>query len=258
MRNNIKSPPTVKSVSRAMDVLESIRNGTNTLTDISRRANLGKTTTYRLLKTLQASGFVTQDPVTQHYYLGHMIFRLASDITTLHQRLILCAYDEMEHLRELTGETVSLQIKVGGQRVLLEELPSKQHIKLTLGHGFATPLHIGSGGKALLSQLPENEIQMILNCTRLVGMTTNKIIDKDELLNEIRKIKEEGYSITFGESLVGNAGLAVPIKNYEYPAALSIFGPDYRFNRDIMMKFLKELKNSADRISKKLIKQIDM
>jgi len=255
MSNTIKnSPIVVKSVVRASDILKSLGNGAEMLTDISKTVNLNKTTTHRLLKTLEASGFVVQDPVTQRYYLGHMIVRIASSPTISHQRLIVYAFDEMKYLRDLSGETVILQIKVGAQRMILEELPSNQPIRFTLRKGSVTPIYIGSGGKVLFSQLPESERQMIMNGIKLVSMTTNKIIDKEALANELNRIKKEGYAIAFSESMVGSASMSVPIKNYVCPAALGVCGPEVRF-REKMMNSLKELRESADRISRKLSEQ---
>jgi len=256
MRNTTKNSPVVESIVRASDILKSLGDGAEMLTDISNRVNLSKTTTYRLLKTLEASGFVVQDPVTQLYYLGHMVVRLAASPTMSHQRLIVYAFDEMKYLRDLSGETVAIQIKLGAQRMILEELPSKQHIRFTLGNGFVMPLYTGAGGKILLSELPESEMQWILNGIKLVSKTTNKIIDKERLINDIKKVKQTGYAISFGETIVGNAGIAVPIKNYVCPVALGIFGPEVRFRKN-MMNFLKDLRESVNRISKKLLEQED-
>ena len=248
-----KKSPIVNSIVRASDILKSLGQGAEMLTEISNIVNLNKATVYRLLKTLRVSGFVAQDPVTQRYYLGHMIAQLASSPTILHERLAVCAFDEMKHLWDLSGETVALHIKVGAQRMILEELPSKQHIRLTLGKGFIVPLYTGgAAGKVLLSQLPESERQMILNCTKLVSMITNKVIDKEALLNEVKKVEKEGYAISFGETIQGSAGIAVPVKNYVCPVALGIFGPEVRFRRNLM-NFLKELKDNADRITRKFI-----
>lgn len=174
MRNKFQKSPPVNSILRASHILQALGDGMENLTDISKALSLNKTTTYRLLKTLETSGFVVQDPLTKRYYLGHLIVRLASSPTISHQRLIVYAFDDMKYLRELSGESVSLQVKVGAQRMVLEELPSNHNIRFTLGRGFVAPLHIGAAGKVLLSELPERELQMILNGTNLVTARTNK------------------------------------------------------------------------------------
>jgi len=252
MRNNSDRLSRVRSVVRATEILKCLGNGVERLTDISSKLNLNKATTYRLLKTLEVSGFVFQDPVTQRFYLGHMIVQLASNPTISHQRLIICAFDDMQYLRDLTGESVGLQIKVGAQRMFLEVLPSNQNIRFTLEKGYVAPLHIGAGGKVLLSELPENERQMILDSTKLVILRTNKIIDKEALRREVNQIKKKGYAITFGETIPGSGGISIPIKNYVCPVVLGIFGPEDRIKKNLM-NFLKMVKESAERISGKLL-----
>lgn len=252
MRNNKQKISIVNSVVRALDVLKSLGGSLKTLTDVASSLNLDKTTTYRLLKTLETSGFVVQDPVTKHYYLGPLLVRLVSNPTIEHQRLIVYALDEMKYLRNLSGESVALWVKVGAQRTILEELPSTHNIRFTLGKGFFAPMHYGTGGKVMLSELPESEKQMILNGTKLVTRT-NEILDKEALIIELNKIKEQGYVITFDETIEGSGGISVPIKNYVCPAALSIFGPKERFRKDVIMSLINDIKESADRVSRKFL-----
>lgn len=250
MRNKISKVPTVQSVVRATEILKCLGDGLERLTDISKKLNLSKTTTYRLLKTLEVSGFAIQDPVTQRFYVGHLVVQLASNPYISHHWLLICASDDIQRLRDLSGESVGLQVKIGTQRMFLEVLLSNQSIRLTFDKGFVAPLHIGAGGKVLLSELPENERQMILDHTK-VTMRTNEIIDKEALIREVNQIKTKGYAITFSETIPGSGGISVPIKNYICPVALGVFGPEERIKKN-MTDLLKMVKESADRISRKL------
>lgn len=252
MRNIPESRILVKSIVRASAILQVLGEGAEMLTDISKRTGLNKTTTHRLLNTLKASGFVVQDDVTKHYYLGQLITHLASKPTILHQKLATYSFNEMKYLRDLSEETVVIWIKVGTERMVLEELPSNQPIRFTKGKGFFAPLYTGAGGKVLLSQVPDNERRMILNAIELVRFTKTTITDKEALLKEVREAEEKGYATSFGELINGNSGIAVPIKNYGCPASLGIFGPEVRFKKN-MMNLLREVKESAERISRKLI-----
>lgn len=251
MRNE-PNPNIIQSIVRATAVLESMNEGLSRVTDISNEINLGKTTVHKLLKTLEALGYVVQDPVTHHYYLGGLLVRLSSNPIISHQRLILYAFDEMKYIRDLTGETVALQVKLGVKRIFIEELPSTHNIRFTLGKGSVAPLHIGGGGRVLLSQLSQRELEQYLNRIKLVNEATNEIIDKEELKNKVKRIKQEGYDTSYDETALGGAGISVPIKNYTYPAAISIFGPKERF-KEKMMFFLPEIMERADCISKKLL-----
>ena len=59
--------------------------------------------------------------------------------------------------------------------------------------------------------------------------------------------------ITFDETIEGSGGISVPIRNYVCPATLSIFGPKERFRKEVIMSLVKEIKESAARISRKLL-----
>lgn len=252
MRNKLQNRSRIKSVIHATDILKAIGEGLEQVTTISSRVNLTKATTHRLLKTLESQRFVVQDPRSRHYHIGPLIARLVSSYTVMHQRLIACAFDEMRDLWELSGETVALNVRIGAQRLVLEELTSNHPIRFTLGKGLITPLHIGAGAKSLLSELPEGELETYLSGRRLVTLQTNEPIDKEKLMQEIREIKQRGYTTSFGETIKGGVGISVPIRNYESPASLVIAGPEDRFAPN-MMNLLKDLKESAERISRKLL-----
>jgi len=254
MINNNKKTQLTASVVYASEILKCLADGVERLTDITHRLKLNKATVFRLLKTLESSDFVLQDPQNKHYYLGPLTLRLTSNPTVSHQRLIIYAFDEMKRLRDLNNETVALHIKVATQRMILEEMPSTQNIRFTLGKGFVSPLHIGSAAKLLLSELPEDEREMYVNGVKLINPRTNEIIDKGALINELNKIKNAGYAISWDETIQGSAGIAVPIKNYVFPATLSMYGPKDRFMPH-KMNYLGELKVSAERISAKFLER---
>lgn len=252
MRNSNKS---VQSISRAVAILKILSaGGRYSLTDISNSVKLSKSTVHRLLKTLEASEFVVQDPITRRYYLGQFIVRIASNYRISHQNLIICALGEMEHLRDVSGETVCLSISMGSNRYTLEELPSKQNVKFTLGKGFSGPLHVGSAGKALLSQLTNTELDRLLRHLNIGPDGDTKPLDKKALIADVENARTQGYSISFGEVINDAAAISVPIKNYICPACLSIFCPAYRFNS--MTKFLPEMLKAAEHISLESSKQI--
>jgi DNA-binding IclR family transcriptional regulator len=158
----------------------------------------------------------------------------------------------MKNLRDLTRETVVLHILVGTQRVCLEELESLENIKYSAAKGSVSPIYTGAAGKALLSQLKENDLQLLLRNLRLDPIGPNTIKNHKILLKEVQKARRQGYATSFGERVAGSAAISVPIEKYICPVALSVLGPDNRFPLKIMMKFLAEIKISAARISDKL------
>lgn len=243
---------TVNSITKGADILKILSDGTDRISDLSDRLSLSKGTAHRLLKSLETSGLVMQDPVTRRYYLGSLILNLASKPIIAHQNLIVSAFGEMKYLRDLCRETVVLHIRIGLERICLEELQSLQNIKYTAGKGFVAPIYTGSAGKMLLSEMGDNEIQLLMKNLLLVPMGPSTITDKGRLSEELKKVKNQGYAISFGERIPGSASISVPIKNYICPVALSVLGPDNRFSLDAMLDFLGEIKESASRVSRRL------
>ena len=243
---------TVNSLIRGGNILERISKGENKLSGISESLNLSKGTTYRLLSTLKEINFVVQDPISLKYYLGPSILRFLSNPTVIHSALIVCAFEQMEYLRDLTRETVLLHIRAGVQRMCIEELESPENIKHTNGIGFIAPLYVGAAGKTLLAELEDRQIHLLLNSITLAPITPKSITDQKKLFKEINKIRKQGYAMSLGERIVGGSCLSVPIKDYTIPVALSVLGLENRFNIDEMMDLLEKIKKSAEKISSNL------
>ena len=119
----------VNTILKAADILKCLTKGINQSSNIAGNLDLSRSTTHRLLKTLQAAEFVIQDPITLRYNLGPLVHYLADYSTRYHHNLIFCALPEMEKLRNTTGETIVLVIRVGLRRMYLEELPSFHLLK---------------------------------------------------------------------------------------------------------------------------------
>ena len=99
--------------------------------------------------------------------------------------------------------------------------------------------------------LSDGELHVLLSNIKFVSVTPATITDKDTLLEEVRKTREQGYATSFGERTSGSASISVPITSYTCPVALSILGPEDRFSTT-MMGLVDELKLSAARISKRV------
>lgn len=251
MRKMENTEKPINSILRIKNILECVVSGQERFTDISKRLNLSLSTTHRLIKSLQITGFVTQDPLNRHYFLGPLISKLASNINASHLGLIVCAHRDMEELWRLTGETVSLATRIGMQTVQLEELPSHHDLKITTGRIFAAPVYAGAAGKVLLSQLDGKDLKTIIKKVELVRFAPNTIIDKEKLMEEVEKVKNYGYSISYSEVRRGASSISVPIRNYFCEIALTVYGPDSRFSPE-ETDVIEAIKRSSIRISNKV------
>ena len=244
----------VNTIMKAADILKCVTKGINQSSNIAANLKLSRSTTHRLLKTLQAAGFVIQDPITLLYSLGSFAYYLADYSTRHHHNLISCALPEMEKLRSITGETIVLVIRVGLRRMYLEELPSFHPLKYAAGRGYSPPVYAGATGKMLLSQMPHQELLRLIDTITLERVATNTITDRNALLHEIENIRRKGYAVSHSELVEGAASVSVPIKNYSQAVAMCVLGPENRMaNRT--EEILKELRRTASAIEKAIIRE---
>ena len=132
---------------------------------------LSAATAHRILKTLQSQAYLEQDPQTRAYSLGIGILKLASNIADRHNEVAILA-STMNRIREITGETISLHRRVGDRRVCIAEDVSRQPVRVASGVGKSYPLNGGAASKAIMSLLPDEEIERILD----LGNTRPRVV----------------------------------------------------------------------------------
>jgi DNA-binding IclR family transcriptional regulator len=238
---------------RAASILLCLSDGINTVSDIADYTKISKTTVHRLLNALEESQLAMKEPLNHRYYLGHLIAHIGSRPQKTHEHMIICALDELKHLSDYTEETVSLGIEVGLQYLSLREIQSKHDPIIIIESRRMVPLLAGATSKVLLSQLSDEELELVMQFIKLEPITDHTITDKETFIAGVRQARQQGYAITYGERLPGFIGMAAAVRNYTCPAVLNILGPEIRL-KPRLDEFLEELKSSADRVSQNITK----
>lgn len=242
----------MNSIRRAAETLKLLAGHPLRFTDVARELQLTKSTAHRLLRALEQTELIKKNPLSGRYHVGPLISRLAASPISEHQFLITCSIGEMRRLRDLSGETVNLQVPLGTERVCLEEIQSNEFIKYVSGKGAVYPIFAGSAGKMLLSMMPDEQIGILMRKFYYVPSAPNPIKEPDALWKEIKLARKSGHSVSFGERVAGSASVAVPVSDYVCPVILNILGPADRFTKDSIDRILSEMKSSAARISNEL------
>jgi DNA-binding IclR family transcriptional regulator len=238
----------VQSISRAAEILACISNGANSITDIASSCKLSKSTAHRLLRALVESNLVTRDPVKRQYYLGYLVTRLIYRPEIINEYLVICANEELKRLADITGETVSFGLMIALRYVNLLSIPSKYDLRVIEEPKKAGSIYTGASGRVLLSQLSNKELKTAIKCIRLYPVGDFTSVDKEQLTEQIKLIRQQGYEVSSGEQSSGVMCMAASIKNYELPVVLYILGPENRMKLRTS-EYLDSLINSAGRIS---------
>jgi IclR family transcriptional regulator, KDG regulon repressor len=202
----------VRTVNRISDILNCFtrEQPALSLTTISNRLELPKSTVHRLLTALESQGFLMREANGRDFQLGYQL---------LHWGMVAqCALDlrneALPFLRKLsasTGETAILSVRDGLQGVCLEMVASSQPVRLTMQAGQRLMLHAGASAKVLWAFLPDAEIQRILNAIELPALQPGAITDRNRLCDELVAIRQRGYAVSFEETDPGAMGIAAPV-----------------------------------------------
>jgi DNA-binding IclR family transcriptional regulator len=243
------------SIAHATEILICLCDDIHKVSDIARQTGFSKSTVHRVLKLMEQSQLAVQDTINRRYYLGPLITRLASNAITTHQRLITCADAEMKRLADITEETIVLDIMIGFKYLTLHEIASRHHLKVTNEIKLAGPLYAtlyaGASIKALMAQLDDKRLQMLMSIINIIPVTERTITNKKILLAQVADTRKVGYAVSRSERIPDTICISVPVYHYSLPVALSVVGPDIRLQSRIR-EVVQELKTSSTRITRNI------
>lgn len=219
----------VQSVDRAVSVLEFLAGaGWSGVTEIADALGVHKSTSWRLVATLEARGLVAQHEDTGKYHLGFGLVHLARAVTVgfdLKRR----ARPVSERLADQTGETVVIAVPDGDGVVNIDQIIPQSGVVSMSWMGRRTPLHCSANGKALLAFLPDDEREETLAAPH-ERFTPHTVIDRDQLEQQLAAVRRDGYAAALEELEQGLNAVAAPIMaaDGELLGALSISAPAWR------------------------------
>ncbi|EGL83062.1 transcriptional regulator, IclR family [Caldalkalibacillus thermarum TA2.A1] len=238
---------TVRSVERALDILLCFTTQHElSLTEISHQVGLNKSTVYRLLASLEKKGFVAKNEATEKYRLGFRVWELSAHLERVDDPAVMLL-PEMERLRDILDETVTLYVRDGKERVRVQAVESKQTIRRVAPIGVRMPLNVGASGKILVAYAEPEVQEMILN-----DPDWPEHIDKEAFMLQLLKIRQLGYATSVEEREAGTSAIAAPIFNRQGKcvAALAVSGPTGRLTLEKMEEIAPTVMDFASRMSK--------
>lgn len=236
---------TVRAVERALDILLCFTDASElSLTEIASKVNLHKSTVHRLLASLEGKGFVQRDSATEKYGLGFSLWELSVHLSHSDD-LGVMLLPEMERLRDLVGETVSLYVRDGMERVRIQAVQSNQAIRRVAPVGARMPLYVGASSKVLTAYDDEAVQEQVLHeAERSNGF------DRQSYSQHLRDIRTIGYATSVEEREPGAAAIAVPVidRSGRLVAALAVSGPANRLTQEMMMVYVSTISEAARRM----------
>ncbi len=247
--------PTIQSLQRGLSILEYVsRRGEGvTMAEISRHVGLHTSTTFHLVRTLSALGYLHQDQVTREYCAGAKIFHLAASASTEVQLLKLAGPTLSEMARQ-TGETSHLAVLERGEVIVVEKVDGTSQVRLSDRVGYPRPAHCTAIGKALLASLPHAELDACLQNADLRPLTPKTITSAAQLRHELDRVRTQHYAVDDEEFAQGIRCVASSVRNFsgQVKAAIGVSGPVWRVTLDRIGELTKLVVDAAQRLSQTL------
>jgi len=244
-----------QSINRALSILEAfpIHGPEIGLSTLSRLLGINKTTTYRIIKTLEANGYISRSPISRNYRLGANVLELGA----YYQAKLDIRNSSLPYLKSLskkTGQASFLCVRSIHDAICIDYVPvdtNQDYFALKIGG--RQPLHCGGASRAFLMDMQEEELAAYANETGLPSLTPRSITSLDQLLEDVNISRRQGFVFSDEDVTTGIAAIGVPVFDYsrKIVAAISISGIA-QVLRDNLEELSSETINAARSISESM------
>ena len=215
----------IRAAVRALAIFDAFDNEhlSLSLPEIAERIGMPKTTAFRLIDTLERTGFLVRMD-NQRYCLSLKLARLGGLVrSTLNIRAI--ARPTMLDVNEQTSETITLNAIVGNDRMVLDAVDTPSPLMSMARPGERLPLLVSASARILMAYMRPERLEQVL-----AANVRSNPFDRAAFDREVARFRRQGYGISRGQRVPGLTAVAVPIFdiNNEVHYCLSLTGPSVR------------------------------
>jgi DNA-binding IclR family transcriptional regulator len=202
----------VPAINKCFAILELLAQSKQPLgiSGISGKLALNKSTVFNIVHTLMDLN-VLENQSGGKFVLGTRFYTLGN-MAGKRSRLIHTAHPYLEAINEKTKLSAFLGLRSDRRAILIDKVDSAYGIKVSSEIGIQMPILAGAGIKAMLSQLSDEQIDMILARTELKRYTPFSIVDKAAYKKEILEVRKQGVAYDREEYIEGMVAFAIPVK----------------------------------------------
>ncbi|MDX9875266.1 MAG: IclR family transcriptional regulator [Spongiibacteraceae bacterium] len=206
-----------------MRVLSGHPNGLS-LGAIAQQVDLPRSTVQRIVAALEVEGLAESVGPGGGFRLGpelgRLIYQSQIDIITVVRPLL-------EELSTRLSESVVLAGAEHDQVLIIDRVVAERELRVVFQVGtIRVPMHTSATGKALLSQMTDEQVNSLLPDPLPCGI--GKVRKRADLLAELQEIRATGIASDLEGYMAGIAGYAVPVDTYLGHFAVAVVMPSSR------------------------------
>jgi len=172
-------------------------------------AGMDRATTRRCLLTLAHQGYADYDG--KFFTLTPRVLRLGTACLAT-MPLPQMVQPWLDALSEELGESSSVSILDGAEIVYVARAAQRKVMSIALMPGSRLPAYCTSMGRVMLAALPEAQARDIL-AAELPARTSHTLTDAGAILQELARVRAQGYAVIDQEVELGLRSIAVPVLN---------------------------------------------
>lgn len=203
----------IQSIQKAIDAMRVFtpQEPYLTLTEISARLGMPKSTVHNILGTLARSGFIEKTS-DDHYALGTAIISL-SQAARVNAELRDRAAPLLRRCADLCKESVYLTYFEGDHVLYIYAIETPSRLMARSAIGDRVALHCTGVGKAVLAALPDKQVEQIVEQRGLPRFTEHTLTTLDVLMQELNVTRKRGYSVDNQEHELGTYCIGAVIRD---------------------------------------------
>lgn len=214
--------------------------------ELSRHLKMPVSSVHRMISTLKDEHILEYSEVTNKYRVGTDFVRMASIISmNVDEKRVARPY--LESLASEVHHSVYFALYSPQHKKMsfVDVVKSIYALQYILDIGVLEPVTVAASGKTILSYLPESEIEDIFDIEGLTGS------ERDEMMEELNKIKKVGYAITSNERKKGAMSVGAPVLNASNKVIGSVICviPIGDYKEEFETHYIEQVKKSAEQIS---------
>ncbi|WP_285276443.1 IclR family transcriptional regulator domain-containing protein [Halopseudomonas bauzanensis] len=222
-----------------------------TLTEMASRTDMDRAKARRFLLTLEALGYVRRSG--RDFELTPRVLELGHAFQASNQyRAVIQHY--LQDITAEIGESSSLSVLDGTDVVYVVRSAAPHRLMaISLSVGTRLPAAYTSMGRVLLAQLPQANLDSLLQSMELRAHTPHSLVDMEALRKELDQVRQQGYSLVDQELDLGLRSVAAPVfaGNGDLLGAINISTNAARVPLEVLLDdYLPRLQRLAETVQK--------
>jgi DNA-binding IclR family transcriptional regulator len=248
----------IQSAERIFQILEYIaEHGQVGVVEIGSALGIHKSTVHRMLSSLISMGYVRQEEKTGRYELSFKLLRLSNKfLANIDMYSILHPY--LERLAKECKETVHMVQRSGNDVIYIDKVEPvglrDSSIRMASHIGLLRPMYCSAVGKAILAELPLEEVHSIWAQSNPEKKTQYTITSLAQMEEELTRIRTCGYALDNEENEIGVRCIAAAVADYQNKVkyAFSVSAPVSRMSDEKVLELSEYILQLKKDLSKRL------